>query len=315
MITIKSNERRNLDDACNKHVERIHDKLLDRINQYLNEGKYLNAKVFLIKELKNILSGKPQDLLDLNDEFKKVTKKLVSKKFNKAVKSSFEYQNWFASKKKYFAYELTNDLNIKVCPYCNINFTNTIINKGEKLLRPTLDHFFPKEKYPILALSFYNLIPSCHVCNSSLKGRKSVSINLNMHPYFHVLDSDKDFAFDYTPNNLQGVIGLDENFTIDLKVNPKSPYRKQIEGNIKLFKLNERYEQHKDYVSEVVYKSYIAGGSYLKILQETFPELRLSKEEYYRLAYGNFMNEEDIDLRPMAKLVRDISNKFDDYLK
>ena len=28
-----------------------------------------------------------------------------------------------------------------------------------------IDHFFPKRKYPFLALCYYNLIPSCDICN------------------------------------------------------------------------------------------------------------------------------------------------------
>lgn len=51
---------------------------------------------------------------------------------------------------------------ITVCPYCNRNF----INVTEEANTSQLDHFFPKNEYPLFALCFYNLIPSCYGCNN-----------------------------------------------------------------------------------------------------------------------------------------------------
>ena len=59
------------------------------------------------------------------------------------------------------AVKLIADLDISVCPYCNRNF---IYNTDKK--RPSeIDHFHAKSKYPLLAMSFYNLVPACKVCN------------------------------------------------------------------------------------------------------------------------------------------------------
>ena len=83
-------------------------------------------------------------------------------------------------KKKYCAYSLVQTLKINICPYCNRQYITTlepINNKGGT--RSTLDHFYLKSYYPYLALSFWNLVPSCYSCNSQLRGTKKIGL----HPY------------------------------------------------------------------------------------------------------------------------------------
>lgn len=61
------------------------------------------------------------------------------------------------------AYWLQRQLEVKVCPYCNRMYTTTLF--GEHRIRPDFDHFYPQSKYPYLAVSLFNLIPSCSMCN------------------------------------------------------------------------------------------------------------------------------------------------------
>ena len=75
-------------------------------------------------------------------------------------------------------------LKIRTCPYCNRNYTFTVKSSssaaGKKFTtRPEFDHFYCKSKHPLLALSFYNLVPSCSVCNH---GKATDDIGIN--PYF-----------------------------------------------------------------------------------------------------------------------------------
>jgi uncharacterized protein (TIGR02646 family) len=74
---------------------------------------------------------------------------------------------------------------IRVCPYCGL----TIIEPSDNRTKHQIDHFFPKGKYPFLALSYYNLIPSCDKCNESPnKGQRDpieqkTKGNSIQHPY------------------------------------------------------------------------------------------------------------------------------------
>jgi hypothetical protein len=51
-----------------------------------------------------------------------------------------------------------------------------------------MDHFFSKVRNPFFVVSFFNLIPSCHSCNSTDKGAKVFSIDSQIHPYFDSFD-------------------------------------------------------------------------------------------------------------------------------
>jgi len=191
---------------------------------------------------------------------------------------------------------LVKGLNLKTCPYCNRNYTFVVDSDNGKL-RPELDHFYPKSIYPFLAVSFYNLIPSCPICNHT-KGNK-VKKDLD-NPY----DIEtNNYRFTYTPNNIDFTIVEKEkynfdSFDIELKGN---------ESNIKLFKLIELYKQHKDIVQELLIKKAYYPESYIEELEKSF---RFSKDEIYRYLLGNYNKEEDLHKRPLSKLIRDISEEL-----
>lgn len=85
---------------------------------------------------------------------------------------------------------LLEQLNIKVCPYCNIQLLPKLARAGKKkdmhLLE--MDHFLPKSLYPYFSLSFYNLIPACLNCNQRLKGKTHTRLETHVHPYENSLD-------------------------------------------------------------------------------------------------------------------------------
>ena len=93
--------------------------------------------------------------------------------FNINCKRLFDYGAFAAKGAKHWsAYALCRESSYRLCPYCQLSLAVTVYrDHKEKALRPTLDHFYPKHLYPYLALSLFNLIPSCYSCNSSLKGK------------------------------------------------------------------------------------------------------------------------------------------------
>lgn len=54
-----------------------------------------------------------------------------------------------------------------VCPFCGID----TLRSYEMVGHEAYDHFLPKENYPLYAINFENLIPTCHDCNSTYKTR------------------------------------------------------------------------------------------------------------------------------------------------
>ena len=77
------------------------------------------------------------------------------------------YDGEYADHSKVFdKSRFVNLLNLRICPYCGRAFIYSVQQVGSKtVVKPQIDHFLPKSKYPFLALSFMNLIPSCQTCN------------------------------------------------------------------------------------------------------------------------------------------------------
>ncbi len=65
----------------------------------------------------------------------------------------------------YNAYCLIENLDVYVCPYCDDEYLDAVVVNGKKRRSSEIDHFFPKSKYPALAMCFYNLVPCGQTCN------------------------------------------------------------------------------------------------------------------------------------------------------
>ena len=233
---------------------------------------------------------------------------------------------------KLISYWLTERLNVNTCPYCNRSpihtvFDNSANQKG--LIRPTLDHFYPKAKYPFLALSFYNLIPSCYFCNSSLKGGEKdedkdkdnegkknkviITPKTHLNPYIDGFGDDAKFSFEFT--EVQSQKSHPDNYKIILDSNKQKQVDKEKqrqifgdnpnEGNVNLFKLERIYQVHRDLVGELVVKAEVFKAQQENIRQ-FYQALSTNDSELYQFYFGNYLDEKDHNKRPLAKLTKDI---------
>lgn len=216
-------------------------------------------------------------------------------------------------------YSLTGALEISVCPYCNKNYINTvkegqyIKSNGEtrdKITSPQLDHFFSKSDFPILRLSFFNLVPSCETCNVRLKGEIEFSYGENLHPYEE--GYGKECRFESSPNDYEAMIGKGNNYDIFLNIEDSvsQQKRKKVEENHKVFEIDQIYADHTDIVSEIYRKKAISNKQYMKTIRQQYPDAGLTDEELYRLAFGNYQKPEDFKKRPFAKLTKDICEQL-----
>lgn len=70
-------------------------------------------------------------------------------------------------------------MGIRTCVYCNAAFAvgskeNDTVGDKDYKINYTLDHYKPKNKYPYLAVSFFNLYPCCASCNSTKAQREPI---------------------------------------------------------------------------------------------------------------------------------------------
>lgn len=207
-----------------------------------------------------------------------------------------EYNNW-CKRKTYGSYKFVETLNLKTCPYCNRNYT-FIVDEESGKLRPEIDHFYPKSIYPFLAMSFYNLIPSCSICNHT----KSSKIRENLINPYDI--KDNDFKFTYKPIDISFSQIESKKYDID---SFEIEFKKQNE-NIDIFKLDELYKQHKDIVVDLLMKKAYYPKSYVEELEKSFG---FTKDEIYRYLLNNYKKEEDLHKRPLSKLIKDISEELD----
>ena len=223
-------------------------------NKYLNKNitkKYIN------EQLENI-----------EKDYKKLT--LIGYLINKE-KHIFDY-SWINDKSS-MRDKLLASTNISVCPYCNRQFVSKFkINNNNYKSTATIDHFYPKSKFPLFALSLYNFIPACHICNEILKKQDVKKI---MYPFKQGYENNAHFRIkEY--KDLDALLGKNQNFELFVKVDEN---QEEIKNSIDLFKTNNIYECHKSYVQSIINKHHVYSEKYKDMLRNDLKEIGLNYSE------------------------------------
>lgn len=308
---LKINPTQEALDFHYKKVSEVFDKIIrkDIGNELLED-----TTIKFIKRYKNILiKGKPELLLKVHQKFNRI---ITNQDFKK-LKTCFKERAYEMQLQKKYGKEFLEKIEIDSCVYCNRNYT---LYLGGNFARAELDHWFPKEKFPLLALSFYNLIPSCHSCNHK-KGNgdkmiKSIFLNnenateieiINwwndealtklIHPYSNKID----FNFSYNVESIN-------TYSSKIKVKKNSASEKTLIFN----KTKEIYEaQSGKELKDLCNLRLKYSKNYLDILcNKTFEGLSLSQEEAYRMIFGIEIEEENFHKRPFSKFKKDIINEL-----
>lgn len=307
-------------------------------NEIKNDNSpFDNFLIFLKKEIPNILQYNPSDLekhiisqadkMLGKDYFTKrvqnTGKRGQSPKVNKVdiktLNRIFDYEKFRDAKNKYNSYELVKCLNIVVCPYCNRNYISTlsstisnnkVVESGTK---PTLDHFYLKSDFPYLALSFWNLVPSCYSCNSQLRTTKPFSIKENIHPYVNSFENTLYFQTDF--DEIDEFLGDSDNeLTIRLseshKTNKNSAELSKAKYNSKVFRLEDLYnDNHKAEAREIIQKALIYDKHYSQDLYASWPDIFSNEYDARIMMLGNYTEIKDFEKRPLSKFTRDIASE------
>ena len=170
----------------------------------------------------------PKLLNRQSDDYKIAYKIFIKQSYEKIDKLSF-----------------ISNIGLGTCPYCNMNYTFSL--DRNKKVKPEIDHFYPKTVHPLLAVSYYNLIPCCQTCNGlGVKGNSSPYFVGLKSPY---LISNDDFKFGYKFKPNKEFKSLYDNDSIDVF------FEKKIQPNSDLFRLEDLYkEKHSDHVAELIVK-------------------------------------------------------------
>lgn len=251
---------------------------------------------FINSHLELILGGRPAQLETLNSALNPIIQQ--SAQIRAGVEYVFNY-DWFIEKRKkrYNAYFLAEDLGINTCIYCNRNYTSTVIlENGDKITRPQFDHFVDKGRNPLLAISFYNLIPSCSVCNSGIKGTAPFTIASHLHPYLDNEVSQIQFSYEFSSETKSG-----------LKILVDAPKSIRAQTTLTAFAIQDVYNSHSDELSSLLRTKQYFSETYLDVLTSNLlKDVIVSKTELYRTVFGVEYDEQNFHNRPFSKFKKDI---------
>lgn len=225
-----------------------------------------------------------------------------STSFGNDIYEAFHYDGYRKNK----LILLAEKLNVKSCPYCNMHYT-LFAEDGkhykDKLSKFQFDHFFDKADYPFLSMSLFNLIPSCGVCN---QGKSTGRLSLKFHPYASCIADQFHFEVADPLTLYSG----GEKDRIELNVVPDKATKAELTEYDDMFHIRTLYRRHGDIAQEVFDKAY-EEPYYLD--SSSFRFLSGATSEYMmRLAYGTYMNKEDIEKRPMSKYIQDLRKQAHD---
>ncbi|TYQ15858.1 UNVERIFIED_CONTAM: hypothetical protein Cloal_2348 [Acetivibrio alkalicellulosi] len=320
-------------------------KCEDEINKYENEIPYFrknDMNTGRLNKIENLCELIQKFALDNNSyfeksgkyknkgEFKKDLNDLkirITDKDNKKIAlvkkyllEIFDYDSFVKETDKWSAYFLASYLDINVCPYCNRSYVNTIISKTGKA-RPELDHFYPKSIYPFFALTLYNLIPSCHICNFK-KGQKDTVKERILYPYSEQfgkgvkftarLYNEKDLNVknklpEKDLHDIKFFFGNSNNFKIEI-----DETNEKIKNCKETFLLEDFYQFHKKDVRKIIKKAIVYTSSRIDELYNNYcPDLFESREEIVQMIFSNYDDEENLNTEILSKLTKDICDDLD----
>lgn len=258
--------------------------------------KYLKLKLNNYS-LEDVLCGDFEKLEEI--------KNFIGSKYSKdnTIKEAFNYDRAKAKISKLqpkIAKFFENNIEVHTCYFCNIDFINKFSTSTKTKNGFTLDHFIDKGTYPYLALSLYNLVPSCYVCNSKVK-HSNVIIGLSPTSQKFDFDSKVKFkTFLITPN-------LQVNKEADIELFLKEDFSDKYQNYLKVLELDGRYEYHKYKVIEIIRKrSEYPDSRIEELAQLTQKTVEDVKEDLF----GMYVDD-NLYKHPLSKLIKDISEELE----
>ncbi|BBM38478.1 hypothetical protein JCM16775_1187 [Leptotrichia hofstadii] len=277
----------------------------------IKEELFLDYKINEIEKLRNLMQkvGKKKSVLEVCFDKLKIPKKYLPNQL-------FCYKKLY-KEGKWSRHKLLSLMGIEVCPYCQRNYISNYAdaeNNDEKTTA-TLDHFYPKADYPFLALSLYNFVPSCQVCNSIFKG--DADTRDSIYPHEEGFD-ELGVKFKTSKEAIYEILGeKDSDFSvkIDYENLEDEENKKKVENSIGNLGLDRVYKKsHNQYIQDLLYTIEKYPENYLEACGEMFENNNDKKkqlEEYFKDIVKEPYRKRIENGEPLAKLTKDILEEFD----
>lgn len=239
---------------------------------------------------------------------------LKKRKFHNSVMEILDY----AYKGKNSLRKVYSKIGIKTCYICNAQYalaiepeTSTDASSKQKryAAKFQFDHYLPKNEYPALSISLYNLFPICSSCNQ-IKGDREIGIDFFSSDFSRWKDK---FKFSILEGSLSEFLIRQKRLQIDFTDHYKYP-----EGMSCLsdrYDIKGIYNTQIDLVEELIIRKLKYSDTYKDKLSGSFPELFKNINIEDRIQLGTYTKVEDIHKRPMTKFLQDIDKQLEEYFQ
>ena len=305
-----------LPNICKVYNELSNKSEKDSIKKYLDilEKIKEGEKDFIVEKK----SVKEFEKLDINKEY--LPQNLLFYK-EYLPNELFKYANLYGEGKKideketWSRHKLLSLMGIEVCPYCQRNYISSYEENNNEKTTADLDHFYPKSLYPFLALSLYNFIPSCQICNSRFKGDKDTRDSVYLYE-----EGFDELGVKFKTSEEVIVKILEEGYSdFSVKINYENLKNKEdgekVKNSIENLGLDRVYKKsHNQYIQNLLYNIEKYPENYLENCVEIFEsdvDKKKRLEEYFKDIVKEPYRKRIENGEPLAKLTKDILEEFD----
>ena len=294
-------------------------KYLELLKKIIDKGKdfIIQKELFLDYENKEI-----DKIIKIMKKKNKKSKSILEIRFEKLNISEeylpnqlFCYKKLQTGNKDWNRHKLLSLIGIEICPYCQRNYISSYEENNDEKTTADLDHFYPKSLYPFLALSLYNFIPSCQICNSRFKGNKDTRDSV----YLYEEGFDKlGVKFRTSKEVISETLGerySDFYVKIDYENLKNKEDGEKVKNSIENLGLDRVYKKsHNQYIQNLLYNIEKYPENYLENCVEMFEsnvDKKKQLEEYFKDIVKEPYRKRIENGEPLAKLTKDILEEFD----
>ncbi|EAM8676703.1 hypothetical protein BL252_25015 [Salmonella enterica] len=191
--------------------------------------------------------------------------------------------------------EILRNINIRVCPYCNRQYTDYYYCDGRQKNIASLDHFYPQKKFPLYALTLLNFVPSCANCNGMIKKDRLYPLK-----FIYVDEPTEKSYFKIVPLSIDGILGGVNEFKLVISKRTMSDSVWSM-----FFRHNEIYSNHYDDLSLWLKKKRLHNSGYKKHLSAVLGE-DITEGELRMMLFGTSGCASDLISKPLSKIKKDI---------
>lgn len=242
-----------------------------------------------IDKYKEVLKREP-NMLTTEVAYRQTKKKALKGKLYERIIECLQY-----AKARVILGGIQQQMGLKTCVYCNA--IPTMSNNGEVFYQ--MDHYLPQSLYPFLGTCFYNLQPSCGVCNDHKKTQDcdfGLYVNSEQHKEL------SPFRFVPKIESLDGPYPKCEEILFRGK---GANVTKESKAHEEMFHINNLYAGYKDEVSALYADAYKMNPTMIAVNAECWGIPATKKDVLAYMSDHLSLEEKDVHKKTLTKLKQD----------